>query len=107
MTLVRALHGMAAMAGVGAPWSVMGVLIEQGREGEWEGERGARLGVPGDGGEIGALGEEELVLLMFYCVREEEELEEREEKEKREREERKKGRKNEKIAKPGNFRGEK
>jgi hypothetical protein len=68
-----------------------------GERGGMGGREGARLGVPGGGGEIGALGEEELILLMFYCVREEEELEEREEKEKREREERKKEEKMKKL----------
>jgi hypothetical protein len=44
MSLVRALHGRAAMAGVGAPWPVMGELAGEGREGEWEVERWVRLG---------------------------------------------------------------
>jgi hypothetical protein len=44
MTLVRALHGRAAMAGVGAPWPVMGELAREGREGEGERERWAWLG---------------------------------------------------------------
>jgi hypothetical protein len=34
------------MAGVGAPWPVMRELVGEGREGEGEGERGARLGAP-------------------------------------------------------------
>jgi hypothetical protein len=45
MTLVRALHGRAAMAGVGAPWPIMGELVGEGREGE--GERWVRLGALG------------------------------------------------------------
>jgi hypothetical protein len=44
MSLVRALHGRAAMAGAGAPWPVMGELAGEGREGEWEVERWVRLG---------------------------------------------------------------
>jgi hypothetical protein len=47
MNLVRALHGRAAMAGVGAPWPAMGVLTGEGRAGEGEGERRAQLGVLG------------------------------------------------------------
>jgi hypothetical protein len=43
MTLGRALHWRAAVAGVGAPWPAMGVLTEEGREGEGEGERWERL----------------------------------------------------------------
>jgi hypothetical protein len=35
------------MAGVGAPWPAMGVLTGEGREGEGEGERRARLGALG------------------------------------------------------------
>jgi hypothetical protein len=33
-SLCEALHVMAAMAGVGAPWPAMGVLIGEEREGE-------------------------------------------------------------------------
>jgi hypothetical protein len=33
MTLVRALHGRAAMAGDGAPWPAMGELVGEGRRG--------------------------------------------------------------------------
>jgi hypothetical protein len=36
MTLGRALHGRAAMAGVEAPWPAMGVLTREGTEGEGE-----------------------------------------------------------------------
>jgi hypothetical protein len=45
MTLVRAQHGRAAVAGLGAPWPAMGVLIADGREGEWEGEWGGGTAV--------------------------------------------------------------
>jgi hypothetical protein len=38
--LVRALHGRAAMAGVGAPWEAMGERGREGREGKGKGERG-------------------------------------------------------------------
>jgi hypothetical protein len=42
--LVRALHGRAAMARVGAPWPAMGELTGKERVGEGEGRGGARLG---------------------------------------------------------------
>jgi hypothetical protein len=32
--LVEALHGRAAMVGVGAPWEAMGELTGEGKEGE-------------------------------------------------------------------------
>jgi hypothetical protein len=53
-TLVRALHGRAAMTRVGAPWPVMGELAGEGREGEGEGERWAWLG--GSRGAVGGGG---------------------------------------------------
>jgi hypothetical protein len=34
MSLVEALHGRAAMAGVGAPWEAPWGLTREGREGE-------------------------------------------------------------------------
>jgi hypothetical protein len=46
--LVRALHGMAARAGVGVPWLIMGELAREGREREGEGARwGAAEGATG------------------------------------------------------------
>jgi hypothetical protein len=44
MALVRALHGRATMARVGAPWLAMGCSPERGETGKGRGE-GARLGV--------------------------------------------------------------
>jgi hypothetical protein len=41
MRLCEALHGRAAMAGVGAPWPAMGSSSERGKRGNDEGERGA------------------------------------------------------------------
>jgi hypothetical protein len=51
MAMVEAIHGWAAMAGVGAPWLAMGGgLIGERREGEGEGRgrgpgRGGRRGI--------------------------------------------------------------
>jgi hypothetical protein len=98
MTLLRALHGRAAMTGVGAPWPIMGELAREGREGEGEG-RGGR----GWGGTRGAIGGglgPGCSVLSHDCllyVREEsmkDEGEEKREKRKKEGNEKKKRRKN-------------
>jgi hypothetical protein len=79
------------MAGVGAPWPVMGELVGEGREGEGVGQ-GTRLLGEGASGEGRLLGEEapwswavggarSYALCSTCCVREEENSrEEREEK---------------------------
>jgi hypothetical protein len=99
MSLVRALHGRAAMAGAGAPWLVMGELAGEGREGEWEVERWVQLG--------GVTLLLCVVSVRFGTVLREEESRKEEGEEKREKRKEegkeKKKRKKEKKSKLGNF----
>jgi hypothetical protein len=95
--LVRALHGRATMAGIGAPWEAMGELTREGREGEGEGGTtgGAReAGAPQRGASGWLRAASVLLLCVIYAVHEVKEGKKRE----------KKKRKNGKILKRGNFR---
>jgi hypothetical protein len=50
MSLCEALHARVAMAGVEAPWPVMGSSPEKGRRGKGKRRRGAYLGAAWGGG---------------------------------------------------------
>jgi hypothetical protein len=58
MSLCEALHGMAIMTEVGAPWPAMGSSPKRGKRGKEEGE-GAQLGC--SWGAMGRAAMEELV----------------------------------------------
>jgi hypothetical protein len=103
MTLVRALHGRAAMAGDGAPWPAMGELAGEGRKGEGQGHGyGEEEGMEGrQGAARGAQSPAHAWLILCgpgcvrdCCVRKKEREERKRKERKREKE---KKRKNEKL----------
>jgi hypothetical protein len=93
MSLCEALHGRAAMAGVGAPWPAMGVLTEEGREGGAARGRHGEVGRHGEGcygGVVGGtMGLQPLFGLLLYMRRKEEGEEKRREEKKKKRKEKK------------------
>jgi hypothetical protein len=93
MSLCEALHGRAAMAGVGAPWPAMGVLTEEGREGGAARGRHGEVGRHGEGcygGVVGGtMGLQPLFRLLLYMRRKEEGEEKRREEKKKKRKEKK------------------
>jgi hypothetical protein len=94
-----ALHGRAALSGVGAPWDGHGELRGEGEEGEGGGGEGVQLGAAWGGGAPwegwyggavgGTMGLQPLLGLLLY-VRRKEEGEEKGRKEKEGKEKRKK-----------------
>jgi hypothetical protein len=100
MTMGRALHGRAAMAGVGAPWPAMGSSSERGKRGKEEGSRGRRCvapwggkGVMGRGAELASRGLTVAIARSLLVVNAVVRAVREGEEEKEEREKKRKGRK--------------
>jgi hypothetical protein len=105
MTLVRALHGRAVMAGVGAPYGRSWESLLETRERGRGGGEGKRLGTPWGGmgrgcywrRGLGPCCSLRLFSVRSLCLREEESMEREERKEKKRREGRKRNKKMGKI----------